>query len=406
MTRSILAVVALACGLAGCIAEVGGPDRGLLIPVAVAQDDDGGQQEPAPANTIDRDTSTESFGVSGSVSQTGKYELFDLGPGAVGDNWLVEPQSQTASFTLVLLDDQYDLLMRTVASRGMQLSHTARHATAHVYLGVALASNSSGGTFDLQVKWQSGLVAPGRTRQIVYLDFDGASGVRVHGRSGVTFPPFDASSISPDYAGATEQVVAEIAQTMRLDYAFYDVTILSSLEGPPPQDTECTTIYFGGSDDTLLGLADNVDMYNSNKQQAAVVFIESFSPYSVMGLDAEEMALMIGNVGSHELGHLLGLYHTQDPSEIMDSTGSAWDLAQDQAFQRAPLEENVFPTGMQNAPELLQETLGSNSSAARGSAKSLSAAKIALRARMRRFTLSEISHRCGLCLNPDAVGGK
>jgi hypothetical protein len=60
---------------------------------------------------------------------------------------------------------------------------------------------------------------------------------------------------------------------------------------------------------------------------------------------------------------------------------------------------------MQNAPLLLEQTVGLNPKA-QPSAKLLSAAKIAQRARMREFTRSEISRRCGLCLNPDDIGAE
>ena len=401
MNRRIVAVLALACGLAGCVGEFGAPDQ---WPSALVQAVNDNQSSAAAADI----QAAQSDVISGSVSGAGNYQIFDLGPGAAGDNWVIAQQSMSYSagpFTLVLLDEDEDLLMRTVVSRQTPLKHTARHTTPHVYLGVTPASVATGGAFNLEVQWQGGLNVPSAARQVVYLSFEGASGVRVHGRGAIALPAFDASTVSADYSGASEQMALEIVETMRLDYAPYDVTVTSSFDGPAPQEAGCTVVYFGGSDDTLLGLADNVDMYNANKQQVAVVYVDSFGPYALMGLDAEEMGLMIGNVGSHELGHLLGLYHTAEPDELMDSTGSAWDLAQNQSFGRAPLERAVFPTGMQNAPELLRETLGLNPSAAQPSAKLADAAKIVRRERMKAFTLSEISRRCGICLDPDDIRG-
>jgi hypothetical protein len=412
MTRSIRAVLLLTCGLAGCVTELAGPDQGLpgvLAPLVAGGD----TQQAAPGAAPDADDNTDipirqSIIVQGSVTGKGTYQMFDLGPGALGEQWEVLPNGRNQArgpFTLVLLDDQFNLLMRTVVSGQSRLSHVARHATPHVYLGVTPSSTSAGGAFDLEVRWQGGQPVPAAVPQLVYLNFEGASAVRVHGREPLVLPPFDAGSVAAHYAGASAEMAHEIAQTIRLDYARYNVLIFSSVDGPPPEDSEYSTIYFGGSDEALLGLADNVDMYNRAKDQAAIVYVESFSPYSLMGLDTEEMALMIGNVASHELGHLLGLYHTDDPEELMDSTGSAWDLTRDQAFGRAPLEGAVFPTGMQNAPLLLEQTVGLNPKA-QPSAKLLSAAKIAQRARMREFTRSEISRRCGLCLNPDDIGAE
>ena len=149
----------------------------------------------------------------------------------------------------------------------------------------------------------------------------------------------------------------------------------------------------------LLGLADNVDRYNNDPSQTAVVFIDGFAPFEVMQLTPEEMGIMIGNVGSHELGHLLGLYHTRDPNDLMDTTGTAWELAENQRFDRAALEASVFPVGLENSPMLLSDTVGQVDGGP--SAKSLAdSVKRDVRTLIRDLTEIELRSACGLCNAP------
>ncbi|MCP4594715.1 MAG: hypothetical protein GY842_28615, partial [bacterium] len=57
-----------------------------------------------------------------------------------------------------------------------------------------------------------------------------------------------------------------------------------------------------------------------------------------------------------EVGHDLGLMHTTDVTELMDTTGAASTLLVDQGFGTADVFD--FPIGFQNAPLLLEESLG------------------------------------------------
>ena len=342
--------------------------------------------------------------VSGSVSGKGSYQLLDLGPGTAGQKWTVTMQSvplSAGSFTVVLFDADLDLLMRAVLSPQNSLEHVLRLDTRQVILGVMPSYGSSGGQFGFDVRLADAGSPPAPSPQVVYLNFGAGQSVRVHRRSAISFAPFDAGLLGEMYAGRTAEIKQAIIDTVREDYAPYNVFLLTSDDGAPPTDGPYATIHFGGSDSALLGLADNVDMYNSDPGQTAVVYVESFAIYQVMGLAPDEMGRMIGNVASHELGHLLGLYHTKDPDEVMDSTGSAWDLAGDQTFHRGPLEESVFATGMENSPRLLEQTVGLRSESAVFSSKQLDAAKRLRYKAIRDFVSGELRCRCGNCLNPD-----
>ena len=108
---------------------------------------------------------------------------------------------------------------------------------------------------------------------------------------------------------------------------------------------------------------------------------------------------MIGNVGSHELGHMLGLYHTREPHEVMDTTGTAWELAENQRFDRAELDPSVFPVGMEDSPMILADTVGELPSGPQA-VKSVDAIKHGLRMLIRDLSEIELVTGCGLCNSP------
>ncbi len=119
-----------------------------------------------------------------------------------------------------------------------------------------------------------------------------------------------------------------------------------------------------------------------------------------MRLEPEEMGQMVGNVASHELGHLLGLYHTLDPDDVMDTTGTAWDLAEDQLFGHTQLDPTVFPIGQEDSPGLLEKTVGMRPGVVVLD-PSASTAKMARRAMIRRFAEEQIRWMCGTCQHLD-----
>jgi hypothetical protein len=337
---------------------------------------------------------------AGRVRGSGDYQLFDLGASDAGDQWTIVPTTGTSGvFVIGLFDAGQNLLMRGYASgTAMKFEHVMRWSTERVLLGVMTPTGGGGGDFRLLASRTTGVEIPPPAPQIVYLNFAGASNVRVHAEPPVSFGAFDGAGIASSYAGETESIKEAIIAVMRADYASYNVTLVSSDEGEPA--SPYTTVHFGGFDGSLLGLADAVDDYNRQPTEQAIIYVESFGIYESMRLSPEQMGVMIGNVASHELGHLLGLYHTRNPVDIMDTTGTAWELSESQDFTRAPLEPSVFAVGSEDSPRVLSYAVGMRPNAAK-LAPSERLRTIPLAALVRRFAAQETVRGCGTCRRLD-----
>lgn len=337
--------------------------------------------------------------LEGTLSGRGTYQLFPIPDIAAGESWRIEGIA-SGSFTVALFDADMNLLARAGTISAAPLLHVTRRATPHAFVGVMPSIGAGGGLFRLRVTRQGGQAIPAPRPQVIYLNFAGGEGVRVHTRGATSFPAFDAAVLGPAYEGVSQEVKSAAVATIREDYAPYNVTILSSDDGPPPSGVAYSTVHFGGADPSLLGLADNVDRYNQDLAQGAIVFVETFAAFASMELGPDEMGLMIGNVGSHELGHMLGLFHTANPDDVMDTTGTAWDLADAQSFLTVRLEPTVFATGSENSPRILEETVGLRPEGAALDLPPLRA-KNARQKAIRRLAREQMRWSCGLCLNPD-----
>lgn len=340
------------------------------------------------------------YSVSGSV-RSDDFKFYLLGPSTAGDSWSIRATSgrHAAPLVAALFDENFNLLTRRYLYDGARLEHVVRDSTAALHLGVMPPAGRGAAEFNLLASRTAQRPVPPPQRQVVWLNFEGGAGVRIANRSGLSFPPFDAAALGASYAGQTALIRDAIVQRMREDFLAYEVDILSSAEVPPP-DVPHSVIHLGGSEPGLLGLADNVDEYNSNVEQSAIVYVRNFEPYKTMRLTAEEMAVMVSNVASHELGHLLGLYHTHDPGDVMDTSGSAWDLAGVQRFTRALLDPAVFAYGYADSNRLLELAVGARPWVDKSAMKAIAADRERFKA-VSRFIHDELPYTCGTCAEMD-----
>ncbi len=136
----------------------------------------------------------------------------------------------------------------------------------------------------------------------VFLDFDGydidTSLLQV---LGAEYEEGDIIHISPSsFSGYKER----IRELMSQNFVRVDRTFVFTFNQDEPVDF---TVVFGGKNDAFMGLA---------WMEVAIVFTEN--PSECVTID--EKIQLTASVGSHELGHLIGFQHTDNPDDIM-STG-------------------------------------------------------------------------------------
>lgn len=308
--------------------------------------------------------------LKGTIASSDDLDVFLLGALEAGDRVIIEAfAAGTASLdvSIAVFDDQERLVSdnddRTNSNFDSRINFIVRHRGDRYYLVVtrsAFASNRSmTGEYTADVQVIHGNDVPPPVAQVLLLDFDG--GVidsPVLGQ--MTLAPFDAGDIDRAYNGETATIKQVIRGVFDQNYSRFNVTVLTTDDPPPANGTTCSTVFFGGFNETAFGIAENVDLYNADFCDDAVIFTESFTPSSfTLTPTAEEMGLAIGNVGSHEAGHLLGLNHVNDDLDLMDDRSPADAFLLDQEFMDSPLSTDIMPIGTQDGVLLLDEIVGS-----------------------------------------------
>jgi len=295
-------------------------------------------------------------------------DLFDLGPVLAGQRLQAELTSSGGSDVQIgLLDAQGRILAYidpTSPTAGPGHVDIVLHESSErLYVMIACRSSSiSTRDYTAHISLQPDAL-PSPRPQIVVLAFSGAGSVRIGSRAPVDVPPFDIASVNPAFAGRTEEAIERLMDMVREDYEGLGVEFYRDSDPAAPAEG-VTTIYFGTSDTRLLGLADNIDPYNSNPTQSAIIYTDTFSLFNQLNPGFEATIQVLANVASHEAGHLLGLRHTADPEDLMDVTATARQMLADQWFKTSPLHASVLPAGVQDAPAMLAWSVGGSLSPA------------------------------------------
>ena len=307
----------------------------------------------------------EQIVVRGAIDEVGDVDVFELGAVSAGDVLRIDVSALDDSLdpALAVFDDQGLLVIDnddTDYGAGIfdpSIELLARRDGDPYYVAVTHSpAESSTGPYQLTVSVTTGTDVPEVAAQTVLLDFDG--GVSSDPLVGMmSIAPFDAEAIDASFAGQTDAVKQLVVETVAQDFASVDVRVVTTDDDPP--EAPFSTIFVGHFDFMAFGIAQGIDQYNSNPSDTAVVFADSFGP-ELFGelLTVQELGTAIGNVASHEIGHLLGLVHVVDPTALMDKDSPADSLLDDQAFIEAPLSPSVFPIGSQDSLLLLSEILG------------------------------------------------
>jgi hypothetical protein len=305
---------------------------------------------------------------TGSISTRNDIDIFDLGPLKVGDEVFVDVNREDGNLDgaiaifdaegrLVFENDDEDSSRNQVDPIGRL---TIRRESPRFYLSISHTTISTLlGSYEMLVSITPGVGNAEPRSQVVLLDFDGGE-VDIRMLGTISAGPFDAADISRVYDGQTQELKKILVNRIRESYADFDITFVTTDDGALPE-VPFTRVLFGGFSDIAFGVADSVDLYNLDRCDDGVIFTEVFAPFSFGFIPSlEEVAIAIGNVAAHEMGHLLGLHHTTDPTELMDEQSPPDSLLIPQSFHEAPLARSVFAIGSQDASLLLEEILGNS----------------------------------------------
>ncbi|GMV98288.1 MAG: hypothetical protein AMXMBFR83_26400 [Phycisphaerae bacterium] len=310
--------------------------------------------------------------LSGSISTADDIDVYALGPLSAGDRLVIDVEAVSGNLdaAIALFDEAGRLAFEnddrnySLGQLDPFLNAVIRRDSSVYFLAISAAplanSRSKTGRYRIGIQLVRGGQVPPTAGQIVMLDFGGGT-IEIPGDATYTVGPFDAGDIDPSYAGLTAAVRQQVRATVveNFEGLALDVRVFPG-DSFPPAGTY-SRVLFGGRNPSALGISQDIDAYNSNQADGSIIFTEMFTPDRFRRvLSAAELGTAIGNVATHEIGHLLGLNHVSNVSDLMDTTGGANTLLFDQEFMSSPLHGTIFGIGSQDGFLLLLETLGAS----------------------------------------------
>lgn len=300
--------------------------------------------------------SSQNLRINGSVQGGQDVDVFDLGTFQAGQTLTavltggsaINPDS--IQFGFFDVNQEVAILDDNAATVDEQNISFVVRVPGKYYLALAQVDSSDffSHTYSLLVTVGSSTV-PSPSRQIFFLNFNGVSSVTIGDTPFRNLQPFSALNTTM----SIPSVAAKTVDAIRGDYAAFNVQILSSYDTTAPSLPHSTVYISASSNDSFYGLSDAIDWYNENPSDNTVILAGGLLG---SGLTQTQFITTLANVTAHEMGHLCGLAHTDDDSELMDQVTPLNALSKPQDFHKAYLAE--FPIGTQDAIELLQFSLG------------------------------------------------
>jgi hypothetical protein len=310
--------------------------------------------------------SSDSTVFEGEITGNGDVDVFDIGAFNPGDRLVIDVRAISGNLDPVaaLFDSrQYvqafnDDRTEDASNVNPLLDVILRGPAGVYYLGLAnYPGSNSAGRYRVSVQVTYDVGVPEPQPQVVYLDWRGGQNIVIPNVGTYNLPPFDAADVGSQFAGQTEAIKTRVMAMVRQRYEGFGLTVLSSDNGPPPSGPH-STLYFGASSDRAFAISEKIDTQNSDPNDDAIVYTRSFRSAFSTAATLDSISTALANTAAHEIGHLLGLVHTQDCTELMDTSCGNDALLFQQSFGVAPLHRSVFPIGFQNALELIAWAIG------------------------------------------------
>lgn len=360
--------------------------------------------DPPMIRTTDIDAD---FQASVVVPDDQDRQIFDLGPLSRGDRVSVsllnvpgfgQYYTPDDEFSVMLVDSAYKILawyqaleaidsdtLTTYLDEFVLFTEDTNllvgHFSQHYYVVVD-------GGVSVHVEIEPEYDTPDTVQQRVYVRFDGGEAIAAGNQEPRTIPELDASDFNDFFASSpgwddTDTLTLKttiMAQLRSNFYSDYNVAPgasnssagikFYSSDDYDPEDIELPyqTVYVGGSTpDELFGIADYIDPRNLTTTGTAIVYATEIAEWGIGGLlsnsvnDIATLGNAIGTIAAHEIGHLLGLRHTDDATDIMELGGDPTIPRTFKTNATVSASEQVADLdaiGIQDADLLLSETVG------------------------------------------------
>ncbi|MDX2200633.1 MAG: matrixin family metalloprotease [Phycisphaerae bacterium] len=345
-------------GIAGC------PQPAANDPATPFLDQDGNFDfDRATALAIDDDA----FAFSGTISGDNDIDVFKLVTLQPGDRLIVDVERTSGNLDPVAA--VFDSTQRLIAYNDDRTPDGSNRnpridfilpgdAARELFLGIVTYPDSgSTGNYVVDLTIERNVGKPVVDGQIVYLDFRGGSNIDIPNVGVFNLPSFNAADLGTPFTGQSGAIKAIIEAEVRERYQGYNLTLLNSDTAAKPSGPH-STVYFGSINERAFAIAEQIDTLNQDESDDAIVFTQSFNDSFSVIPSTQEMGIALGNTAAHEIGHLLGLVHTEDCAELMDATCGNDRILSKQFFGNSQLDDFVFPIGTQDAALLLEWVLG------------------------------------------------
>lgn len=303
---------------------------------------------------------------TGSIEAAADVDVYEIPELKAGDRLRVDVTRTSGNLDAVLtiFDQNFNLHAynddRDLQSNSLDplLDITIRGDDGPYFVAIAaFPGGSSTGNYEVNVQTFIGTDAPPEDQLIVFLNYAGGR-VESQNFGNLDLPPFTARSVGLDNVSTTN-LTAAVTEYVSIAFAQYNVLILTSDNSSRPS-AGVSIIHFGGVNPRAFGLAEVIDVHDLIEDDQGLIFPGSFDGNFSGQPTFNQMVRALGNTAVHEIGHLVGLVHTEDCQGFMDATCPNDNLLFPQSFERSPLDPATFPIGFQDSADTLDFLFGTN----------------------------------------------